>query len=81
MATHVDLYRKLEPVVGPEAAQMIADAIPPAGEAVSKNDMRGAIQELRADIFRWGLAAVIPLWIGVWGAFLTLLIAVLRHSP
>ena len=70
MATHVELYRALEPHVGKDAAQMIADVVPPAANVATKED----IQALRADIFKWGLAAVIPLWIAVWGTLITLLI-------
>ena len=54
---------------------MIAEAIVPAADVARKSD----IEKLRADMFRWGLAAFIPLWIGVWGAFITLLVAVLTH--
>ena len=70
MTSHVELYRALEPHVGKEAAQMIADVVPPAANVATKED----IQALRADIFRWGLAAVLPVWIAVWGTLITLLI-------
>jgi hypothetical protein len=75
LATHVELFRALEPVVGAEAAEMIAEVVPPASDLMTKADL----QELRADIFKWGLAAVVPIWVGVWGAFVTLLVAVLTH--
>ena len=75
MTTHVELFRALEPVVGVEAAEMIAEVVPPAAELATKRDL----QELRGDLFKWGLAAVIPIWVGVWGAFVTLLVAVLTH--
>ncbi len=70
MGTHVELYRALEPHVGQEAAQMIADVVPPAANVATKED----IQSLRADIFKWGLAAVLPVWIAVWGTLVTLLL-------
>ncbi len=75
MATHVELYRALEPVVGTEAAQLISEVVPPAANLATKDDL----QTLRGDLFKWGLAAVVPIWIGVWGAFITLLVGVLTH--
>lgn len=74
MATHVELYRALEPHVGKEAAQMIADVVPPGPNIATKED----IQALRADIFRWGLTAVIPVWIAVWGTLVALAVQIAR---
>jgi hypothetical protein len=54
---------------------MIAEVVPPARDLATKEDL----QTLRADLFKWGLAAVIPIWVGVWGALITLLVAVLSH--
>ena len=74
MATHVELYKALEPHVGQEAAQMIADAVPPAANIATKED----IQALRGDIFKWGLAFFVPLWLGVWGTLAALAIQIAR---
>ncbi len=75
MATHVELYRALEPHVGGEAAQLIADVVPPAANLATKED----IQALRADIYKWGLAAVIPVWVGVLGTLAVLIVEVLSR--
>ena len=61
MATHVELYRALEPHIGTEAAQMIADVVPPSANLATKED----IQALRADLFRWGLTFFVPMWLAV----------------
>jgi hypothetical protein len=81
VATHVELYKALEPYVGQEAAQMIADAVPPAANIATKDDLQTAVHELsekvqmlRADFFRWGLAAVLAIWIAVWGTLVAQLL-------
>jgi hypothetical protein len=70
VATHVELYEALKPHLGPIAAQMIAEVVPPAAHLATKED----IQALRADIFRWGLLFFVPLWAGVWGTLVVLVI-------
>jgi hypothetical protein len=74
MMTHVELYRALEPHIGTEAAQMIADVVPQAANPATKED----IQALRADMFRWGLTAVIPIWLATWGTLVALIFEVAR---
>ncbi len=74
MATHVELYRALQPHVGEDAAQMIADVVPPAANLATKED----VQALRADLFKWGLSAVIPIWVGVWGSLVVLILDALQ---
>ncbi len=61
VTTHVQLYEALKPHVGTEAAQMIADVVPPASNLATKED----IQSLRADLFRWGLTFFVPMWLAV----------------
>ena len=81
MTTHVELYKALEPYVGQDAAQLIADAVPPAANIATKDDIRVAVHELsekiqtaRADVFKWGLAAVLPIWLAVWGTLVAQLL-------
>jgi hypothetical protein len=84
VTTHVELYKALVPHVGQEAAQMIADAVPPASNIATKDDVYAVkedvhavsekVQTLRADFFRWGLAAVLPVWIAVWGTLVAQLL-------
>jgi hypothetical protein len=81
VATHVELYKALEPHVGQEAAQMIADAVPPAANIATKEDLNAVARALkediltaRADFFKWGLAAVLPIWIAVWGTLVAQLL-------
>jgi hypothetical protein len=77
VATHVELYRALEPHVGKDAAQMNADAVPPAAKIATKHDvfaLKEDIQSLKAEIFKWGLAAVLPIWIAVWGTLVAQLL-------
>ena len=53
MATHVELYEALKPHVGPEAAQMIAEAVPPAGNLATKDDIyavKADIQSVRVEV-------------------------------
>ncbi len=82
VTTHVELYKALEPHVGDMAAQMIADMVPSADNIATKEDVQivvGEIHALEARIFRWGLAAMIPLWVGVWGSLGVLLVDALRR--
>jgi hypothetical protein len=74
VATHVELYEALKPHVGREAAQMIADVVPPASNLATKDD----IQALRGDIFKWGLVFFVPLWLGVWGTLAALAVQLVR---
>jgi hypothetical protein len=72
MTTHVELYRALESTLGHEAAQMIADVVPPAGNLATREDIQRVLTEiqravteiksLEARIFRWGLAVMAPTW-------------------
>ena len=51
MPTHVELYEALKPHVGPEAAQLMAEVIPPAGELATKSDiavLRSGFERLEA---------------------------------
>jgi hypothetical protein len=66
----VELYEALKPHLGTEAAQMIAEVVPPAANLATRED----IQALRADIFRWGLLFFVPLWAGVWGVLIVLVL-------
>ena len=54
----VELYEALKLHIGREAAQMIAEVVPPAANIATKED----IQSLRADIFKWGLTFFVPMW-------------------
>jgi hypothetical protein len=54
----VELYEALKPHIGREAAQMIAEVVPPAANLATKED----IQKLRGDLFRWGLTFFVPMW-------------------
>jgi hypothetical protein len=74
MTTHAQLYEALKPHVGADAARMIADVVPPASNLATKED----IHALRADIFRWGLAAVIPVWVAVWGTLVAAVVQIAR---
>ena len=72
MARHVELYEALKPHVGQEAAQMIAEVVPPAANVATKEDIQRVLTEtqrvltevksLEARIFRWGLAVCAPMW-------------------
>lgn len=99
MATNIELYEVLKDRIGPEAARMLADAIPPAADfatrhdvLATKNDIEQQIERLdakidvvehrtlaaihrsQADITRALLGFFIPLWAGVLGVILTLLL-------
>ena len=50
MSTHVELYEALKPHLGTEAAQMIAEVVPPAGELATKNDIMRLEAATKADI-------------------------------
>jgi hypothetical protein len=55
VTTHVELYRALEPHVGEEAAQLIADAVPPAANLATKEDLAGATADLRKEMAAMGV--------------------------
>jgi hypothetical protein len=70
LATHVELYEALKPHIGAEAAQMIAEVVPPATHLATKED----IQALRADLFKWGLTFFVPMWLAVLGLVVNLIV-------
>lgn len=77
MITNVEPYEALKDAIPVEAAKMIAEVVPPAKELATKSD----IAELRGDMhqgferqIRWMFGAMIPLWLGLYGTLITLLI-------
>jgi hypothetical protein len=70
MPTHVELYEALKPFVGAEAAQLMAEVIPPTGELATKSDLatdfarlEAKISEVEARLSQKLLTYFIPLWV------------------
>lgn len=66
MATHVELYEALKPYVGEEAAEMIAEVVPPSSELATKTDiaeLRIEIANLETRMSHKLLGYFIPLWV------------------
>ena len=88
MVTNIELYESLSGKVGEEAARMISDMVPPAAELATKSDivelkhevseirgeMRASFRAVEARLTRWMLTFFVPLWLGVWGVIVTLLV-------
>jgi hypothetical protein len=79
--TNIELYEALRAPVGDEAARMIAEVVPAAEDLATKTDLA----DLRAEMHRefshmkgWMFAAMVPLWIGVYGTLVTLIVFVAR---
>lgn len=93
MTTHVELYEALKPSVGADAARMIADVVPPAGDLATKADIaevrleiagvRVEVAGLRADMAaQWERAHrwLLGLFVPLWaGTFATLVALVLKR--
>ncbi len=83
--SNVELYEALKGPVGPEAARMISEIVPPARELATKQDLDGRLLELRAEVID-RIAAMesrlmgrlwlmfVPLWVGVFGVIATLIV-------
>lgn len=79
--TNIELYEALKEPVGEDAARMIAEVVPSADDLATKQDLA----ELRAEMHRefssvksWMLASMVPLWLGVFGTLISLLVYVAR---
>ena len=75
--TNIELYEVLRSPIGDRAARMIAEVVPAAAELTTKADLA----ELRAEMHRefssmkgWMLGMMIPLWLGVYGTIITLIV-------
>lgn len=67
---------------------MIAEALPPAADLATKDDIRRLdvkidgvearmdvrFHALEAKIYRWNLTFFVPLWLGVWGVLAALVL-------
>lgn len=79
--TNIELYEALKAPVGDEAARMIAEVVPAAGELATKTD----IADLRAEMHRefsqmkgWLFASMVPVWVGVYGTLVAMVVLLLR---
>lgn len=70
----VELYEALKPHVGRQAAEMIAEVIPPAADLARTQDILALESRLMGRLW----VMFVPLWLGIWGAFTTLLVQTLR---
>lgn len=79
MTSNVELYRGLCEHIPPEAARMIAEALPETDRftrdleqletrlLAAIHGVRAEIQEAKADVFRWMLTFFASLWLGLAG--------------
>ena len=75
--TNIELYEALKKELSEESARMIAEVVPSAGELATKGDIAGLAQridQLEARMFRWTLTFFVPLWAGVFGALIALVV-------
>lgn len=84
--TNVELYEALKGSIPERAARMIAEAFHPAQELVTKSDLVQARSELQIQItqlqgevrslptMRWMLGMFVPVWMGVWGTVIAVIL-------
>lgn len=65
--SNIRLYNALKPHVGEEAAEMIAEVIPPADQLVTKQDLDVGLSSVKADLLKWMIALMVPTWVGTYG--------------
>lgn len=65
--SNIRLYNALKPHVGEEAAEMIAEVIPPADQLVTKQDLDVGLGSVKADLLKWMIALMVPTWVGTYG--------------
>jgi hypothetical protein len=70
MLTNVRLYEALKSHVGEEAAEMIAEVVPPAQNLATKED----IAVLKGDLLKWMIALFVPVWIGTYGTIIAIVL-------
>lgn len=77
MATQVELYDALKRTLDEPTAKMLAESIPQAQDIATKQDiaqLRGDIKDLESRLMRWMWGFFLPLWLGVYGMILTVLL-------
>jgi hypothetical protein len=90
MATNLELYEELKKSLTEDAARMIAETVPSAGDLATKADLvrlehassriERRIDKLEARLLRWVLVFFVPLWVGILGACITLAVALLGRT-
>lgn len=75
--TNIELYEALKAPVGDDAARMIAEVVPAADDIATKGDIAALRAEMHAEFSRmkgWMLGLMVPLWLGVYGTVVTLIV-------
>lgn len=82
-AGDLELYEVLKRSMDEEAARMPAEALPPAGNIATKDDVEGAVErlesrmierfaQLETRMMRWILTFFVPLWVTILAAIVTI---------
>jgi hypothetical protein len=84
LTTKIEFYDRLREHIPEPAARLIAEEVPVESDVATKADLavavaqvNGSIESLRSSMFRWMLVFFLPLWVGVYGT----LIAILLKGP
>lgn len=70
MESDIRFYEELKQYLHEEAARLIAERTRLTAQLATKADLK----ELEASILRWMLTFFLPLWLGVFGVIITLLV-------
>lgn len=83
MTTRTEFYQRLREYIPDEAARIIADEMTTETDIVSrfeklatKTDVDLSVERLRSDMFRWMLVFFAPLWIGVYGTLVAIILRI-----
>lgn len=82
-SSNLELYEVLKRSMDEEAARMLAEALPPAGDVATKGDIEGAVirlegrlnerfAQLETRMMRWIVVFFVPLWVTILGAVVTI---------
>jgi hypothetical protein len=74
VTTKLEFYQQLKEHIPEEAARLIAEEIQVEAKLVTEEHFDLGIEKLRSSMFRWNLLFFVPLWVGVWGTLVTVLV-------
>jgi hypothetical protein len=74
LTTKIEFYDRLREHLPEPAARLIAEETAVDTELVSREYFDVGVAKLRADLFRWMLVFFVPLWVGVYGTLVAILV-------
>ena len=79
--TNIELYEALKKDLSEDSARMIAEVVPAAQDLATRADLIGVekrlqerIDKLESRQLRWTLAFFVPLWAGVFGVLIAIVV-------